>query len=255
MSQSHGTVCNDKASKKCAFCFLTDKADGAGPAANTPAARGCRHSFAVDKRHVIFSQGDPGDGFYYLISGLVALSLMDAKGNALSVRLVGSGETFGYRSFFAGDDHSVTATILTEARYCHIEHLAAKKLFTSDRSSQLLFMRRVAQGLRRANEARLRSLSMTVRARLVHFLLSLADSARGSEGGPLTITLPMSRGDLARQVETIPATLSRTLNKLQTDGVLECRREKFIFPNPDMARMEIEDWLDHCGEPDDELCW
>lgn len=239
--------------KKCAFCFLTDKADGTGPAPNTPAARGCRHSFGVDKRHVIFSQGDPCNGFYYLTSGLVALSLSDAKGNSLSVRLVRSGETFGYRSFFAGDEHSVTATILTPARYCHIEQWAAEKLFTSDRSTQLLFMRRVALGLRRANEARLRSFSMTVRARLIYFLLSLAESTRSSERGGLTVILPISRGDLARQIETIPVTLSRTLHKLQTDGVLICRRGRFNFPNPDVARMEIKDWLDDFEEPGDRL--
>lgn len=233
--------------KKCAFCFLTENETHDGPAASTPAANGCRHSFSVGKRHDVYGQGDPGDGFFYLISGLVALTLMDVRGNTVFVRLVGGGETFGYRSFLAEEDHSVTATTLTPARYCHLEQKAAEGLFASDDASQRLFIRQVARSLRHANEARLRALSMTVRERLVQFLLALADKARGEEAGNLTITLPMSRADMAHLIGTVPETLSRTLHKLKDDGVLTCTRDTVTFPDPDRARAEIEDWEEFGG--------
>lgn len=246
MNRKHAGAGLTGGGRKCAFCFLTENDAGDGPAEGTPAARGCGHSYSVDKHHDLFRQGDTGNGFFFLISGLVALTLMDPRGNSVFIRLVGGGETLGYRSFLAGDDHSVTATTLTPARYCHIERRLAERLFVDEAGSRHLFVCRLAKGLREANEERLRAYSMTVRERLVHFLLSLAERNRGvaTDDGALTITLPMSRGDLAHLIGTVPETLSRNLHKLRDDGIIDCRRKEVTFPDPDRARAEIEDWLD-----------
>ncbi|MEK7246301.1 MAG: cyclic nucleotide-binding domain-containing protein, partial [Pseudomonadota bacterium] len=67
----------------------------------------------IDREHapgdVLYHQGDPCTGVFCLQSGLVGLRKVGADGNSVLVRLAQPGDTIGYRSFLAGEEHKLSA--------------------------------------------------------------------------------------------------------------------------------------------------
>ena len=55
---------------------------------------------------VIFHEGDECHGVHCIESGLIGIRKMDAAGNEILLRLSHPGDTMGYRSFLAGNDHN-----------------------------------------------------------------------------------------------------------------------------------------------------
>jgi CRP-like cAMP-binding protein len=169
---------------------------------------------------IIFYQGNPCLGIFCVESGTVAIKKVDSQGNSALVRMVNSGQTLGYRTYFAGGSYAANAEALTRCRICFIDKEEVRKLLENNPSVGFSFLRHVSRDLQSAEDARLQVSSLPVRARVAHLLLTLKDRfATVDEEGNLTIELPMARRDMADMVGTRPETIARTIHSMEEDGV------------------------------------
>ncbi|MEL6759751.1 MAG: Crp/Fnr family transcriptional regulator [Myxococcota bacterium] len=180
---------------------------------------------------VVFYQGNPCLGIFCVESGTVALRKTDAQGNSVIVRLVGGGETLGYRAFFAGGAYASSAEVMASARICFVDRDAVADLLNRNPAIGHRFLRHMAQDLEASDQEQLNLATLNVRARLSHLLLTLRDRfSEVDDEGNLIVELPLSRQDIACMLGTRPETVARTIKGLESDEVaVFCGRTVTVF--------------------------
>ncbi len=192
---------------------------------------------------MIFYQGNPCLGLYCVEEGTVALRKCDAQGNEVIVRLVHAGETLGVRTFFSGGEYTASAVALTPCRVCFIEKEALQRLLDRNPGTSKVFLENLSKALQKAEEDKLRFVTLPVRARLAYLLLELKDRyGEMDENYNININLPISRQDMALMIATRPETLSRTIRSLEKDGIVKFDKRKVIIPDLDALLDEIENY-------------
>jgi len=73
----------------------------------------------------------------------------------------------------------------------------------------------------------------------LRFLADLAEHIGERRGGAIHIRLPLTHQDIASAIGTSRETVSRMLNRLKRDGILEARRSGIVIRDPEALRREI----------------
>ncbi len=189
----------------------------------------------------IFFEGDSSEGIYCIESGLVGVRKSDADGNSVLLFLASPGDTVGYRSLLAGEEHKSSAEVLEPSTVCFIDQTTVRELLTHNPSLGLRFLQRASKDLGDADERILHNVSLSVRARFAHLLLVLIDQhGSKSDDGSSNLNLPLSRQDLAAMIGTSPESMSRTIKKLEDDGVAKFSGRSVHIPTLENLLSEID---------------
>ena len=169
---------------------------------------------------VIFHEGDECHGIHCIKSGLVGIRKLDADGKEVLLRLSHPGDTMGYRSFLAGNDHNNSAEALEQSVICSVSGATVRSLLEQNPTLGLRFLKHAARDLDAAEEKVLQSTTLPVRARFAHLLLVLKDRyGVTGEDGALVLELPLSRQDMAAMIGIRPESMSRTIRSFEEDDI------------------------------------
>lgn len=75
----------------------------------------------IDKKQIIYRNGDAAKGFYYVRRGLVGLYQVSELGKESLLRIYSSGSFFGYRSLFTNQEYPSTARAMLDCEVIHID--------------------------------------------------------------------------------------------------------------------------------------
>lgn len=165
----------------------------------------------------IFSEGDPGTGFYVVISGRVKIYKLSADGKEQILHIFGGGEPFGEVPVFEGRRFPAHAVALDESRCLFFPRPAFIDLISRNPSLSLNMLAVLSRRLRRFTVL-VDDLSLKeVPGRLAAHLLYLSDR----NDGAADLELDVPKGQLAGMLGTIPETLSRILTKMVKQGMIE----------------------------------
>jgi len=171
---------------------------------------------------VVFGQGDPCKGLYFIEDGLVAVRKTDDEGQSVIVRLAHKGDTLGYRPLLANENHRATAEVIMDARICFIDAPTMRGFLLSNPKLGMRFLEHTAQALGEAEERLFQIAALSVRTRIIHLLILLRDHyGTTTSDGTLFVELPMTRRDLAEMIGARPESVSRALRDIQDDGLLD----------------------------------
>jgi len=181
---------------------------------------------AVNKtfpRHAtIFSEGKEAQGFYLLITGQIKLVKSSLEGKEYIIRLVDPGECFAEAAVFGEIPYPVTAITLEN---CHtlffpkgpfLQHLAASPALARNMlatSSRLM-------------------LHLTKQLEDVSYILERCHHTHGEIAAGLHCELPTTKTQLAAYLGTIGETLSRTLSRFKSLGLIEMDKGKITIVDP-----------------------
>lgn len=190
---------------------------------------------------VIFHEADPCQGVHCVESGLVGVRKMNANGQEILLRLGYPGDTLGYRSLLAGDDHNNSAEALEPSVVCFIDAATVRTLLTKNPTLGLRFLHHAATDLGAAEDKVLQSTTLPVRARFAHLLLVLKDryGVVGKDGA-LELDLPLSRQDMAAMIGIRPESMSRTIRSLEDDDIARFTGRRVRVRNIDDLIDELE---------------
>jgi CRP/FNR family transcriptional regulator len=145
---------------------------------------------------------------------------------------VGAGETFGEAAVFAETPYPATAVSLEDcqtlffARKAFLGHLAASPALARN---MLATLSRLMFHLTR----QLEDLSLKeVSARLASYILERCRETHGSIAAGLAFELPTTKTHLAAYLGTISETLSRTLARFKSLGLIEVDKGKITVIDP-----------------------
>lgn len=165
----------------------------------------------------IFYEGQPGDGFYVVVSGLIKIYKVSAEGKEQILHIFGPGEPFGEVPVFEGRSFPANATCLKASRVCFFPRDSFVGLIESNPSLALAMLAVLSRRLRRFT-ALIDDLSLKeVPGRLASHLLYLSDTTKGAD----KLTLDVPKNQLASLLGTVPETLSRILTKLGEQGLIQ----------------------------------
>ena len=173
-------------------------------------------------RHTaIFWEGKEAQGFYFLITGQIRLVKSSLEGKEYIIRFVGPGETFGEAAVFADSPYPATAMALEDcetlffAKHPFLRHL-------KDSPGLALKMLATLSRLMYHLTRQLEDLSLKeVSARLARYLLERCQQTHGRIEAGLHCELPITKTHLAAYLGTISETLSRTLARFKSLGLIE----------------------------------
>ncbi len=195
----------------------------------------------VNPGDVVYQQGERCTGLYVVQRGTVALRKFDEAGNSVLLRLVHPGQALGYRCFFDTGTYRAQAQALDTVRLCFLTPALLRTMLHSDPGVVMGMMKRLARELGEADDRFLMATRRSVRTRMAHALLQLRDRHGAvDDGGVLTLTLPVSRQDLADLLGTRPETVARTTKALERDGVAYFQGRVVTIPDLDTLMDEVD---------------
>jgi CRP/FNR family cyclic AMP-dependent transcriptional regulator len=167
---------------------------------------------------LLFSAGEPGQGFHYVRSGEIRVFRMDEKGREIELVRVGPGDFVGEAVVFASASYPAFAQAARSSETLYFEKNAVLAGIRRNPDVAAFFLGLLARKCLVLND-RLEDIGLqTVRQRLVRHLLSSCSGERCCE-----VVLDRKKADLARLLGTIGETLSRTLAQLEKEGLIEVR--------------------------------
>jgi len=171
----------------------------------------------LGRGQTIFSGGDEASGFYVVVSGKVKVFMLSPDGKEQILHIFGPGEAFGEVPMFAGGHFPASAETLEKSRIFFFPRRDFLALLHKDPSLAVNMLATLSRMLRQLTRL-IENLSLKeVPSRLAAYLIFLSDRDKTPE----EVELDIAKGQLASLLGTIPETLSRILNKMSSQGLIE----------------------------------
>jgi CRP/FNR family nitrogen fixation transcriptional regulator len=196
------------------------------PASRRPSevpALGTARSFSKDSE--IFAEGDRSTCFYKVVTGAVRTSKLLSDGRRQIDAFHLPGDIFGIET---GDEHRVSAEALGEATVIAYRRCSLEAMLSIEGGFAGQVLGAMMRSLERAQEHMLLLGRKTAMERIANFLLELSARMAGD-----TLDLPMSRNDIADHLGLTIETVSRSLTKLEHEGLIElpAHRRSIVLRN------------------------
>ena len=176
---------------------------------------------AVKKRYekgeAVFTEGEAADGFYVVEKGSIKIFKVSMEGKEHILHIFGPGEPFGEVPVFSGGNFPASAEAITQSRLFFFPRSDFVNLISSNPSLALNMLALLSTRLRQFT-VQIENLSLKeVPGRLAAYLVYLSQKLAGEH----TVTLDISKGQLASLLGTIPETLSRIFSKMNALNLIE----------------------------------
>ena len=170
------------------------------------------------KNTSIFKAHDEAAGFYYIESGLVRLYKMNLLGKEIEVARLQDGEYFGEAIIFVSDKYEVFAeTLKPSTLYYFPKNVILEKIKHDLNLTQFLIKLIAGKCVKLNKIIEILALS-SIKERLIKFILMQYQKNKCE-----TIVLKLKKSDIASQLGTISATLSRNLRLLQKENLIKVK--------------------------------
>lgn len=168
------------------------------------------------KGETIFFEGDEADGFYLVSSGQIKVFKMNPMGKEHILHIFGPGEPVGEVPVFSRQPFPATAEAIINSTTFYFPRKDFVALIEKNPSIALNMLAVLSRRLRQF-ATQIENLSLKeVPARLAGYLLYTAEE----QGNNDALRLPVSKGQLASLLGTIPETLSRIFARMSDDGLI-----------------------------------
>lgn len=184
-----------------------------------PALGEHRTNYQVKKGEVIFREGEPVKGVYFVYEGNLKVHKKWGNDKELIIRFAKKGAIFGHRGLGSNLIYPVSATALDTCIVCFIDiefFNATLKVNNEFAYSLMMFFADELQ----ESERKMRNLAhMSVKGRVAQALLSLKDNFGLTEQGFIDIEL--TRQDLASYAGATYETVFRIINDLVHEKMIK----------------------------------
>ena len=172
-----------------------------------------------NKEENLFQQGDAGTGFFIVWSGRIKVFKLAKDGREQILHVFGEANHFAEVPALDGKPYPASATAIEPTTVLFFPRKPFLQLLERQPELAINLLKSFARHLRHFSNLVDNLMLREVPARLANYLLQLSEQANAAE----TVTLDLSKGQLAARLGTIPETLSRVFAKLKRQGLLEVK--------------------------------
>ncbi|MCX6207583.1 MAG: Crp/Fnr family transcriptional regulator [Bacteroidetes bacterium] len=177
------------------------------------------------KGQTLFNEGSYPFGVYCINEGKVKLSHLGDDGKEQIIRLLRGGDVMGYRALLSGERYSASAIALEDTQVCFIPKELFISVLKNDTGLAFEMMKLLSDELHKA-EVKLTHLAQKpIRERLAETLLFIKETY-GYEADGITLSVRLSREEIANLVGTATESTIRLLSEFKKDGMVELDGKK-----------------------------
>lgn len=191
-----------------------------------PAIDTHRKTFHYKKGELIFNEGDPVAGVYFVYKGIVKVHKQWGD-KELIIRFANQGQIFGHRGLGHNNIYPVSGTAIEPTEACFIDIDFFNTTLKVNHEFLLNLMLFFADDLQES-ERRMRNLAhMPVRGRLAQALVAFEEKFGKTKEGFINIRL--SRQDIASYVGSTYETIFRLMNEFVEEGLVEVSGKDIVI--------------------------
>jgi len=193
----------------------------------------------VKKNSILFLEGDLGEEFYLIKSGVVKIyRLDDAK--EIILALFREGDFFGEMSLIhEGLTRSATAETMEMCVLYSLKRSVFAQFMEKSPKLCLKLLESTMQRLRKANEQIYDLTFLGVRSRILKSIIRLSEQYGIPSKDGLLIDVKLTHQQLANIVGTVRESVTKVLQELQDEGSIVIDKKKIILINADAIKKEI----------------
>ncbi|HUL31692.1 MAG TPA: Crp/Fnr family transcriptional regulator [Thermodesulfobacteriota bacterium] len=184
---------------------------------------------------ILFGEREEAKGFYVILSGRVKLYKISPDGKEQILHVVNAPDAFAEAALFLeGSSYPAFAETLADSQLLFFPKRNFIHLIEENPQLSINMIVSLSHFLRKFASL-IEELSLKeVSSRVAKYLIDL--SVRSSKEGrnPREVELDVSKSQLASKLGTISETLSRTLTKMKTKGIIDVRRNRIVILNREL---------------------
>ena len=173
--------------------------------------RASMDSVKINKGGILFKEGDSGEHVYVIVEGKLKLGTSSGDGRENLLSILGPGEMFGELSLFDPGPRTSTATAVTDAKLLSLSHAKLIPWLRENPDVSLQLLARLAQRLRRTNEAVGDLVFSDVPGRVAKALIDLGERFGKESPEGLFVHHDLTQEELAQLVGASRETVNKAL--------------------------------------------
>lgn len=203
----------------------------------TLCARVSKRQFS--RGETLFSEGDECRGLFVVAAGKIRIFKLSAAGREQVLAIEEPGSSFAELPVFDGGVYPASASALEETEVLFISRKDFQNYCREHPEVALKVLAVVGSRLRRL-VAIIEDLSFTtVRHRLISLLLRLAEIGGTATKQGVRLELSETHQDLAAELGTVRELVSRSLSRLQAEGLLELKGRTILVRDlPELKKQQ-----------------
>jgi CRP-like cAMP-binding protein len=165
----------------------------------------------INKGAFLFREGDSGEHVYVIVEGKLKLGTSSGDGRENLLSILGPGEMFGELSLFDPGPRTSTATAVTDVKLLSLGHEKLIPWLRENPEVSLQLLARLAQRLRRTNEAVGDLVFSDVPGRVAKALIDLGERFGKESPEGLYVHHELTQEELAQLVGASRETVNKAL--------------------------------------------
>ena len=204
--------------------------------AQASSLRASMDSVKINKGGILFKEGDEGEHVYVILDGKLKLGTSSTDGRENLLSILGPGEMFGELSLFDPGPRTSTATAVTDAKLLSLSHEKLIPWLKGNPEVSLHLLARLAQRLRRTNEAVGDLVFSDVPGRVAKALIDLGNRFGKQSDEGLFVHHDLTQEELAQLVGASRETVNKALADFAGRGWLKLDGRAVLIT--DLERLE-----------------
>ena len=185
----------------------------------------------IGKKEVLFSDGEEAKGFYVILSGKIKLYKISSEGKEQILHVVSAPDAFAEAALFLEGSYPAFAEALIDSQLLFFPKRDFIQLIEKNPQLSINMIVSLSHFLRRFASL-IEELSLKeVSSRIAKYLIDLSLKSAKEGKIPKEVELDLSKTQLASKLGTISETLSRTLAKMKTKGIIDVEKNKISILN------------------------
>jgi CRP-like cAMP-binding protein len=185
----------------------------------------------IGKKEVLFSDGEEAKGFYVILSGKIKLYKISSEGKEQILHVVSAPDAFAEAALFLEGSYPAFAEALIDSQLLFFPKRDFIQLIERNPQLSVNMIVSLSHFLRRFASL-IEELSLKeVSSRIAKYLIDLSLKSAKEGKIPKAVELDLSKTQLASKLGTISETLSRTLAKMKTKGIIDVEKNKIFILN------------------------
>jgi CRP/FNR family transcriptional regulator, cyclic AMP receptor protein len=182
-----------------------------------------RTSATLQPKEIVYRQGDPADGVYYITAGTIQLTVVSEQGKEGVIAMLEAGEFFGEGCIAGQPVRMASAAAMAKSTIVRIEKAAMIRVLHEQPAISEMFMEFLLSRNIQIEADLVDQLFNSSERRLARLLLHLANF--GKEGKMETIIPVINQEILAARVGTTRSRINFFMNKFRKLGFIEYNGE------------------------------
>ena len=185
----------------------------------------------IEKKEILFSDGEEARGFYVILSGKIKLYKVSPEGKEQILHIVSAPDAFAEAALFLEGSYPAFAEALTDCQLLFFPKRDFIQLIEKNPQLSINMIVTLSHYLKRFASL-IEELSLKeVSSRVAKYLMDLSLKLSKEGKSPKEVELDLSKTQLALKLGTISETLSRTLAKMKAKGIIDVKKNKILILN------------------------